>query len=1189
MGKAESAWSGSEDGQILVVKDVPDISQRKQVVVPAEVPKNELVGMDAKLHQQVAANDEFFAPAVVSQEGKNVAVTESAPKEVAVIETAPKQEVAIFEEKQPPAQSISKREGKIRIGLVDATSLMESRVRDIADEDLTTEKGELHGVSGMFKKVWKYNLAQEYYRQKEMAIVRENILKSGTTFVDQKDMDRDKSAHQSAMRAIVERFVTEEEDMMHQGENRKVVGEDEKDSGQEVLKDLVLRYGKGDIQDAAAFQIEKQKIIEELKGSDANVKFADNLFAVAEQVRQAIDHGESVEALEKDMEIITGNARAGVRMEANLSSCDRLIEKLHSTRLGAMVNETTLALAVGAAWSVGVFAGTRLTSSKLAALASFGGTAALGAGVAAVRESGHMKHDRAIHTRDMAQGKVIDPENGKRRREMFESTYEMRGAKDLAAQMQSALFETDAEGKTVLRQNIGQAKINDTLKLLAEAEARIKLSDTRNIDLLSYTSAGEIEKERFELDLARAKTKVEVRKLLEANPEMLAQGGENINITPERYLKNYLTVHRRDIETSLGGEADKRDKIFEKMRRKHMGKAALAALGTGLLVGTVTQEVAAFATNQQGLIEEMVSGHHSTGSSETLAHYLLGGKMAEVPLHNAAIGAHHFKLPEGVSLTQNPDGSYGLLHGKDAIAQGLHFDKSGLLTPESKQVLGAAHIGLHDEAINITGANGAQLSPKEWMAQQNGATNVKRLDWFDNNTPSHFDKNELKLNWGGEHGTGINKDGNFVFDVKHMVAGGSHHGALSADAQQLAKEGKLEMIISASKDTQGQILKIPINADGTAVFDPKNPVLSKFFEIHDGRAVFVGKYAEVAEIVKSADADDAAEQIRILATHIGKDSMRNLAADGNITTINIPPDELIPTIPLVPISGRTPLEKMKQDEDEDRLEEKIPPQGDGMPAILEYPDPKFPPSGVAEKPNTSTGEVITESGGNNPAGDRVEQVIPPGNSPPRQEAIKDPYEGFSNVRKKYETDQEYYGRFQKFATEALGLPLDAPYDDIRKASIPWMRNNRDMTSDDASVAVRRMQKSMQELGRLHRADESLKKQLAENVTQETAPAEKSVELSEEAKAIQQKAEAIGKVWEKRQLALSDRKFAVGDINMIFQGLFNAAVKQERYTSEQTETLATALQEKEGIKVHKVRTLMGNTEWKVDVEDIDQAA
>ncbi|EKD46937.1 MAG: hypothetical protein ACD_67C00009G0001, partial [uncultured bacterium] len=180
--------------------------------------------------------------------------------------------------------------------------------------------------------------------------------------------------------------------------------------------------------------------------------------------------------------------------------------------------------------------------------------------------------------------------------------------------------------------------------------------------------------------------------------------------------------------------------------------------------------------------------------------------MGEIPpnlsmddAHKVLIGSNSITLPKGVDLISNPDGTYNLMRGNDVISEHLKFNPDGTLSADALKNLADNHVGVNSGNMKI--------GPKNILAMDESLTKkINRNLWYDNDTPKPvFDKNELKLFWGGKYGTGIDANGNYVFDAKHMMPGGSFHKNFSVDAQDAISHGKLKMLFSLSKDTQNQV------------------------------------------------------------------------------------------------------------------------------------------------------------------------------------------------------------------------------------------------------------------------------------------------------------------------------------------------------------------------------------------------
>lgn len=798
---------------------------------------------------------------------------------------------------------------------------IEKEAMDAAEAKMTADKSELKGFKGFCKKIWKHNLAFEYYRQKELIKARKAIQDSGNLYVAEKG---DKTDHNDAMKAVVDRFTNEyEEEMIHTeaGEKKKVLSDDA--PGEQNLKlkiqAMIGRYAKGEINDEQ-FSKEKdilfQDDVKKIKGEggknvvEKGKMYASNLLEIAKEVRQAVEHGEALNNLDLDFEVIVGKANVGVRTENNFSPVDKVIDKIQKSKLGMVfANETAIALGVAGLYSV-LVKGSVSTAQKLSKLLGplgLGISAGVGGAVAGVREGKRVQEERTQHSRDMAKGKSFE-KNAERRTEMEEYRHETKGAGELVENLEKSLGLLDEKD---------EKSIKAVLAHLNEIEARISLSDQKSIDLIQYSDAKKIEQERMQLDLVRAKAKVELRKINGGNIKNVK--GENVP------LKKYLEGIKDARIDDFSKEKTTKDEAFHKFRQKKMTGAFVKGALIGAGVGVAVQEgMAFFGGSSEGLLSAKeafaANGapevHHYTalGSLKHLYRYMMGDlpRMNASQMHEEVFGNTHFKLPVGVDFHKNANGSFDLLRNGNPIAKGLTLDQHGELTQSAKDILHQENILDTTSSTKIAGT----LTAKDYAdSHQKDFHHVDKDLWYDNNTPKPvFDKNELKLQWGGEKGTGIDKNGDFIFNIKHMKPDGSFHDKFSADAQDAMKSGELKILLSLSEDTQGQVHEIPINANGDVIINAKSEIGKILFENNNGSAVFKGKFAEVAEMMKG-DGKDLAEHARILATHEGEGIPPIIDPQEISTTILNPLAENADDWPYaIPVLGRRPLERTRNPE-----------------------------------------------------------------------------------------------------------------------------------------------------------------------------------------------------------------------------------------------------------------------------------
>ena len=801
------------------------------------------------------------------------------------------------------------KQEKKKIVIVDTSEGMENEVRDVADANLTAFKSELRGPRGFLKKIWNYGLAEEYYRQKEIAKVRKKVLKSDNIYAGEDD---DRFAHVQTMGAIVESFSAEYEEFLNKkdtGAKKEMLGESLAEKEVKLqIKGLIKDYVVGTL-DEANFMEEKNRIFSALKGArkdvvDKGSMFADNFLEIADNIKKSVEHGQKMEELDLDFDFVIGKAKMGARTEAQFNNIDRLTEKIASSKIGGFVNEATIASAVAITYSLGTFVSKRMMNNKILAWGSFGATAGLATIFSGMRESRRLEEDRRHHAREMVKGKKFDPNKSPRRKEMEEFRQETRKANGLTDSLESGLYNFK-EGKKETKQ-LTQEEFNKTLANLAEIESRVKISDQQKIDLISFSDSKKVDIERLRMDIARAQAKIELRKIIETNPEFLA-GGKSF----DELLQSVQETRMKQLIEGDGG-IEKKNVSFKKMKHKKVAKSMIKGLAIGLTIGAAAQEIGAvFKGDQEGLMDvRSVFGANGASPAEaqhyTVLEYLRRLATNDFPkadelgaMHALVVGGHHISMPEGSNLIPNPDGSFSLTRGSETLLNHITFDPNGGLSAESRKLLESHGIDAVSGAIPGGASHGHNLATQ----------GVHRTLWYDNDTPKPiFDKNELKLHWGGHQGTGVDSHGNYVFNVKDMTNDGSYHDRVSLSVHDAAAGGKLKMLFSLSQATQNQAVEVPIDAAGNVSIDPQSELGKMLFKTTNGHAEFLGKYAEVAEVVGNKNGID---QVRILATHVGH-GIGAVEGTAPVTIFVVPPGEvpdyIVDPPPFIPVFGRNPLE-----------------------------------------------------------------------------------------------------------------------------------------------------------------------------------------------------------------------------------------------------------------------------------------
>ena len=451
----------------------------------------------------------------------------------------------------PSQQTPIENKRRVVIASVD----IENQVHDIAEERMLSSKAELKGFLGFLRKIWKHNLAHEYYRQKEMHKARREIQQSGDLYVGEQG---DKLDHENAMSAIVKRFELEyeSENLLRSGEEKKVL---KKNNPADIeIKNqiglLIKRFaGEGMTEDQ--FQIEKKKIIDTYspKAKDTSV-FVDNLLEIARQVKNNISHGQGLNALDMEFEVVIGKAKAGVETEAQYNAMEKIAEKMKKSVVGKFVKETTIASAL-------IFAMTKIAKGSVNIAQQFAKlaspiTAGLGFGIGGIisgmKENKRIKEERAQHAREMASGKTIEM-GSKRREELEKFRYKTKDATELTDNLRKNLQR--------LTHNPNEHKLHEILESINEIGSRITFSEQEKVDLISFSDAKNIEQERTDMYIAVAEAKVFLKKNIQA-PWATAYNTEQ---EFDEYMQN---IKQEKIQKDFLQEKTLKDEAFNKMKKR---------------------------------------------------------------------------------------------------------------------------------------------------------------------------------------------------------------------------------------------------------------------------------------------------------------------------------------------------------------------------------------------------------------------------------------------------------------------------------------------------------------------------------------------------------------------------------------------------------------------------------------------
>lgn len=785
---------------------------------------------------------------------------------------------------------------------------------EAADKQLTDKLNDHGGgFKGFVKKMWLAswhgNIMRDYYLNKYTRQAEQNIYESGNIEQNLADSVQDKDLALETTKRWAQAFDENlRQDLLSDDEastyglvlERNPDGSENREGARlkAEIQGLVEEFVSGRIPDEDAFNEESKRILNDAAQSGAHSDmigrgqlYASNLFQIAQNVQaiqmreQSLGRDVSVKDILDNADIIMGSAKIGPETQAQLNRVERTVEKLRGVPILNMVNEATLATAASAIYSIAGWA-TKTAVGATAAVVAVGATAGVWAGF---REARRLKDERSQHSREFARGEFNEADIAGRRRESIEATrYESKSAVELMAQLR-LLYNED-----------GEFRVNDLdsfkegMQIIAEIEARNRLSSEREIDLVHY-SKGEMSREKRLLRLELAKAKVDMRHLLEeADDTMLTAMGINpadihrLKADPNADVLAFVLDPIRDgnegvLDINVLGEIDEsikeKDKLYRRLRNKRVAGAVVKGTLLGVAIGTTVQElvIAPLSDNTQGAVERAFGVENADATRQTLLDALANPNQPvdiSANYHTIDIPGTENKVtvPDNLTLEKTSENTLSI-NGNNIQVSDLKLNADGSLTGEARNTLAQAGF-----AVNEHGSFGPPeiiqheiKSDPNNIIQNHGdrTVNVTRDHWYDNNTPMRWENGKLV---GADHNElGLwnpfrDGDGNIHIRT-NMTESGSWTGEERANWEQLAKDGKLQIALSLSKGTQHEVFMIPINAKGEAIIDVNAPE-NRFFTQGQGRVDFMGKYTEVVEV---RGVDSAGKtHIAPLATDIGK-------------------------------------------------------------------------------------------------------------------------------------------------------------------------------------------------------------------------------------------------------------------------------------------------------------------------------
>ena len=777
------------------------------------------------------------------------------------------------------------------VAVVDQTHDVEAAAKDYAETRLREESEtarEAGRIKGFLHKIWRgeNGIATKYFFNKYVEEAKQRAEEEGLTALYTDNV----ALRNAAMGATIARFTSEYDESIHEaaGERRQELAEDSPFGL--AVKKLIENYVEGDSEDWSeeAFREAQSRIVRQLNQygdgdnlvGEGKVRI-DNIWQIAQAVKESVDHGESLDNVLQGMKIYTGESRSGVRTEAHQSKIDKTIERLQKSKIGSLVGPETVSL--GAAIATGIFRVGRGSLMRAAGVTGIPGL--LGGVFAGMRENKRLKEERAIHAREVAQGREFEDKG--RRAEIEKTRYETVAAKELIGSLEEFIDKEDLSAEELQR----------GYESIVSAVARVHASDKLQADFISYSSVTEVESERFDLDVAIARAKVKLKGRLGDLPEALVA---DLSIDKDGTVDDAI-YKSTDVLYSLMDDRSKKDEAFKKLKRRRVAMAAATGAVTGFTIGLASQEALAFFdSGYNGLLENIVTGEGG-GDRQTLLAGIFHGEgynsetivsAGDYTSYDVDGSQGSINLPDNYQLAYNPDGTANIIDPNGSIfADNISFETDGSLSQASQDLLKEKGAIVEDLSTVVSNQESTvqDLGVDEYLDRhQSEVTNIARDFWYDNDTASVSDDNELGLHWGNP-----GNDGSIRLSISDMTDYGSSHGFDSTSWSNNVQGGTLKFAVSASIDSQDRVFMVDIAPDGSINIPPDSPVANLFSVNEHDQVEFNGAYGEVVAI-QDVDADGITH-VAPLATMEGNNSISTIS-----TTVEVLTDKNVPKLQITP-------------------------------------------------------------------------------------------------------------------------------------------------------------------------------------------------------------------------------------------------------------------------------------------------
>lgn len=829
---------------------------------------------------------------------------------------------------------------KLRVIMVNQQADAEALARESAHRRLEKEIADdldngIGRIQYLLKnKIWKSSLGREYilYKYQQQAMVE---IKNNKSILANHDLTPEE--RQKANETTILRFIEEGDDKIHSlaGEQKRLI--DASTEAGRAMKQLVYdlldqKIKQPDLEPGSFDEVVKLQMQDHARqfGDEALVArgefYINNLAAIADAARERAEHMANVESIDRneavrrvlsEVEIYTGESRNMARTEARLTKTEKLVQRLNNEAGAARLLIKPEVIAGAVALSSGVVNHLAKTGGRRAvsmAVPLLGGAVASGL-IGGLEEAYYQQEAREFQQRQLAQGGRVENLTDLERQKLESFAYNVDTATNILADFQEC-FATIPDLQGDLSHNEQQKLIEDWLRhkrqelsgnqdefnaMIAElikdnmehvayANSRINISDKQRLDLIRYSGLEAVERERWEIDINRAKMNTYLKKILNFSPEIAqtlfanhgVQTSSDVSDDYGRLLGNLEEAWSESIENDI----DIKDKAFRNFKRKRVFEKILQKTATGLVAGVAVQEGLALVNDSlHGVLENVIGqANYSTDTpvQDTLLARVLN-RGVEVSKSKIDFRDQHLENIFNNNIgTVQINGGFSLVadHATkgidllDATGKIVLDDlqvENGNFTTQSLRLLQDAGFRIDSSSVTVVDQVkevARQLSPAEFL--QKNSDNLASTTvgyWYDNDT-TIIDGNELRLDLG----LGANQE--IILSINRMIDGQSFHQGAVAD---VAKE---KLFVSAGRASQKLNFVFEPDANGNVVITPDSEVY-KLFSVDGNKVEFNGGFIQAANIVGSNQQEMV---IAPLATIVGEDNFQGVTDVAKVET-----------------------------------------------------------------------------------------------------------------------------------------------------------------------------------------------------------------------------------------------------------------------------------------------------------------